>query len=1155
MNKYIKKVAWKNNGMMKSGLFVITLLIVSLLYLSVAVSVKAQETGTKPDVLTLLNGKEHPYIFINEEYAEKLLALRNNPYYSDAFSWVENQARKPLPDSQPANGILSSNISMQLEAKAFLYALGLLSEKDAIETVEYTIEYIKNAKTSVSPSNTIALYKDYGNNAIQTGALVYDWCYDIMSSKQRKELAQNIRKHVYAPEQPCRPDNVETWTDVAGKAAGQPRIYNSIAALALYDIYPEIYNAVMPKVLGSMAQAAQLYGTVGALSDGSIAYTRDYYAYFVGVMIDRLGYDHKDFYGNQINLGYKMLYSRTPFGALIAQGDDGDHRSYIIGQYTNKSETKYDMSILSAMYEEPYLKFQYIKENYHDSSLFALLLMASETEPKLPDDLPLAFKAGYPRSEILARTSWQDGLDAPTVTAYMNMHNRRSGDHDHAQIGDFQLYYKGPLTRAAGIYTGGNWGSDHWRNYLARSVSANCLTVYDPNEVFSYGANGEKIAEANDGGQKMATYKHRLDANMADDNLVAKTEATFIGPNKNTPAFSYIKGDLTNAYSDSKMESYKRAMVFMDTFNEEYPGILVVYDRVISKNKDFTKKWLLQAVTEPVIEDNKTVITNTEDGCSGKLVNVTLYPQNAVISKVGGVGVYMSDGVDRTFPHEESMSDSYVGGWRCEVSPELAATEDVFLNAMYVTDAGNTIELPVTSVNTDEFMGVIAADRQVMFSRNGERISTAFSLDVAQNGYEEMLCFITDIAAGKWVISGSGTSIVVEADEEGSCLTFAAQPGRYMVVPAASETEVTDKVWEEAEKEKIGDFAVKVDTMYAYVKNPNRLVDGKPYIAIADFMERFCGASAETNSKKLIITLQDGRKFTFTAGSKEYVMESNHSSTAGTLSYEPFLDVNGVFYMNCTGVSAKLGFNMIYTEKAKVLKFVIYQDTQLEGVDPDTIIWPAAITASSDDGNVPDNTIDRNLNTRWSSVVADGEWICFDLGEEKQIDSVQIAFYNGAQRNWLFDIQISDDGVNYADILSGQQSCGTSINPEKFMFPDNTRARYVRYVGHGVNNSANGAFIGYYSSITEFIINGRPAESSGEDNNGNDNDNKNDDKSRTSQGGETTTDRRDTKSPQTGEGSYLTLWIALLFIGGILSGAAVFGRKKRGFEKYSEGSF
>ena len=62
MNKYIKKVAWKNNGMMKSGLFVITLLIVSLLYLSVAVSVKAQETGTKPDVLTLLDGKEHPYI-------------------------------------------------------------------------------------------------------------------------------------------------------------------------------------------------------------------------------------------------------------------------------------------------------------------------------------------------------------------------------------------------------------------------------------------------------------------------------------------------------------------------------------------------------------------------------------------------------------------------------------------------------------------------------------------------------------------------------------------------------------------------------------------------------------------------------------------------------------------------------------------------------------------------------------------------------------------------------------------------------------------------------------------------------------------------------------------------------------------------------------
>ena len=34
-----------------------------------------------------------------------------------------------------------------------------------------------------------------------------------------------------------------------------------------------------------------------------------------------------------------------------------------------------------------------------------------------------------------------------------------------------------------------------------------------------------------------------------------------------------------------------------------------------------------------------------------------------------------------------------------------------------------------------------------------------------------------------------------------------------------------------------------------------------------------------------------------------------------------------------------------------------------------------------------------------------------------------------------------------------------------------TKAKYVRYVGHGVDDSATGNFVRFYSSITEFIIN------------------------------------------------------------------------------------
>ena len=145
---------------------------------------------------------------------------------------------------------------------------------------------------------------------------------------------------------------------------------------------------------------------------------------------------------------------------------------------------------------------------------------------------------------------------------------------------------------SAGTYYGEGWGKEFWRNYYTRTISANCVTVYDPSEVFTYHKDGMRTAEANDGGQKMTEYKFSLAENMADDNIVAITENSFIGPNEYTTAFSYLKGDLTTSYSANKMESYKRAMVFMDTFNEEYPGVMIVFDRVVSKDAGFKKNWL-----------------------------------------------------------------------------------------------------------------------------------------------------------------------------------------------------------------------------------------------------------------------------------------------------------------------------------------------------------------------------------------------------------------------------------------------------------------------------------------------------------------------------------------------------------------------------------
>ena len=55
------------------------------------------------------------------------------------------------------------------------------------------------------------------------------------------------------------------------------------------------------------------------------------------------------------------------------------------------------------------------------------------------------------------------------------------------------------------------------------------------------------------------------------------------------------------------------------------------------------------------------------------------------------------------------------------------------------------------------------------------------------------------------------------------------------------------------------------------------------------------------------------------------------------------------------------------------------------------------VTASSNDGNIPLNVMDNNLNTRWSNLGI-GSWIRLDLGVQKVICSVDIAWYKGNER-------------------------------------------------------------------------------------------------------------------------------------------------------------
>ncbi|GIP38684.1 hypothetical protein J31TS4_19640 [Paenibacillus sp. J31TS4] len=115
------------------------------------------------------------------------------------------------------------------------------------------------------------------------------------------------------------------------------------------------------------------------------------------------------------------------------------------------------------------------------------------------------------------------------------------------------------------------------------------------------------------------------------------------------------------------------------------------------------------------------------------------------------------------------------------------------------------------------------------------------------------------------------------------------------------------------------------------------------------------------------------------------------------------------------------------------------------------------VTASGDDGNVALNTVDGNLETRWSAD-GDGQWIKYDLGSSKPIDCVKIAWFRGDVRTTSFEIFVSADDANWTQVYSGTSS-GTTQQLETYGV-DGVTARFVKIVGHG--NSVNA-----FNSITE----------------------------------------------------------------------------------------
>lgn len=679
---------------------------------------------------------EHPRLYLRAEHVEDLRRRTGHPRLKPVWQSLQAAAKK--------------NVQIALEVDAVRY---LLTRNDELgrRTAASALETLQRAVFDLTRQD---ITRPIGRMMV-TGAIVYDWCYPVLTAAQKKAFVEQFVRLAKLLECGYPPRDIGA---VTGHGSEWMLMRDMLSAgIAIHDEYPEMYRIAAERFFTRYVPARNFWYPGHAFHQGSsYAETRfvsDMYPLWI---FHRLGFGNV-FSPEQRYVPYQWIYMRRPDGQLLRSGD-GQSRA-----------PKLRSLLCASYYGDGYVLADYLRDPGIDttSQIFELLWADPDLAPRPVSELPLSRYFGGPYGWMVARTGW----DEAAAIAEMKVNVYNFTNHQHNDAGAFQIYYKGPLAIDSGIYQGsdGGYGSPHHANYTKRSIAHNTLLVYDPAETFTWG----RREMTNDGGQRLPnnwrepnTLETLLDP--ANGYKTGKVLGHAFGPDAHRPEYTYLAGDITEAYS-AKVKRVERSFVFLNLGRGPAPAALVVFDRVTASDPAFKKYWLLHTMEEPAIEGDTAIVALKERGWTGKLAHKAVLPAGAEVSKIGGPGKeYWVFGRNYPSVPRGRPEGNETGAWRVEVSPAKPAAEDRFLNVMQVMDRGaapHRVERVAC--------GVRVADRVVCFA---EGASVSFTSSRAGK------YLVAGLAEGAWEIRRDGKPVeTARVAADAGVLWFEGPAGNYEV--------------------------------------------------------------------------------------------------------------------------------------------------------------------------------------------------------------------------------------------------------------------------------------------------------------------------------------------------------------------------------------
>ncbi len=714
--------------------------------LSAQTQIQWQETqGTRIPVPP----SEHPRLYLRAEHVAQLPQRLRDPVLQPAIERLQMQARTS-PQSR-----------VEWDALQYLVTHDVKLGRAIVEAALPLLQKCVLADKQDACRET--------GRMMVTGAIVYDWCYSLLTAEEKQAFIKELVRLAGTQECGYPPTGQGSVTGHSSEAMIMRDMLS--VGIAIYDEFPEVYRLAAGRFFREHLPARNWLYSGHAYHQGDSygphRYSWDTYPLWI---FDRLGAGNV-YNAEQRFVPYLWVYATRPDGQRLRAGD-----TFACSAPRGQPWSQYIGTLLTASYYgDGILLDQYQRQGGSggNETIFEVLWRDAMLQAKSIRTLPLSRYFGSPFGWTIARTGW----DENAVIAEMKVNEYNFVNHQHLDAGAFQIYYKGALAVDSGLYQGGSsgaYGSPHCLNYYWRTIAHNSLLVYDPNEDFGRRGYG------NDGGQRLPNGRseaRNLDVLLAPQNgyRTGKVLARGFGPDPQTPDFTWLQGDLTDAYG-KKVRQVTRSFVFLNLRNARVPAAMVVLDRVVSVNPSFRKYWLLHTLEEPRMESASAVVDCTQHSSNGRLTLDVLLPPspNADLNKMGGPGkeyrVFGQNYANDVDSRRLERSSMETGAWRIELSPETAAADDLFLTVMQVTDRQSPSRWPVQRLDVGECVGCMIGGPEsswiVLMRRDCHRSASPLKFTVPGDRPCHML--VTDLEPGQWraLRGGSAEARVLVASEE-----------------------------------------------------------------------------------------------------------------------------------------------------------------------------------------------------------------------------------------------------------------------------------------------------------------------------------------------------------------------------------------------------